>query len=177
MATPPHPEVSDNAIDFVLANRDLLGPNMKKTLGRLKLRAQSQMKTEEAIQNRRLWKHFMTLESSISAPFRQMLLDAEGKVGPNFGNLDLNSFCSGELYERTACYLVLKGMVAHWEKKVREPNLLKIKSTHLMMALMSMASNSCITNFSGSFVRNSSSGIDVSDKKSLPVKERLLEKV
>lgn len=120
MATPPHPEVSDNAIDFVLANRDLLGPNMKKTLGRLKLRAQSQMKTEEAIQNRRLWKHFMTLESSISAPFRQMLLDAEGKVGPNFGNLDLKSFCSGELYERTACYLVLKGMVAHWEKKVRD---------------------------------------------------------
>ena len=58
--------------------------------------------------------------SSISAPFRQMLLDAEGKVGPNFGNLDLNSFCSGELYERTACYLVLKGMVAHWEKKVRD---------------------------------------------------------
>ena len=120
MAIPPHPQVSDNVIDFVLANRDLLGPKMKKTLGRLKLRAQSQMNKEEAIENRKLWKHFMTLESSISAPFRQMLLDAEGRVGPNFGNLDMISFCSGDLYERTACYLVLKGMVAHWEKKVRD---------------------------------------------------------
>ena len=49
-----------------------------------------------------------------------MILDAEGRVGTNFGNLDLKSFCSGELYERTACYLVLKGMVAHWEKKTRD---------------------------------------------------------
>jgi len=117
---PDHPNFSDAAMDFVLANRDYLGPRMKKTLGRLKLRAQSQFKREETILNRQLWKHFLTIEDSISAPFRQMMLDAEGKVGSNFGNLDLRSFCDGELYERTACYLVLKGMVAHWEKKTRD---------------------------------------------------------
>jgi len=120
MGIPPHPQVSNEAIDFVLANRDLLGPMMKKTLGRLKLRAQSLSKKKEAIENRKLWKHFITLEDSISAPFRQMLLDAEGKVGRNFGNLDMMSYCSGEIYERAACYLILKGMVAHWEKKVRD---------------------------------------------------------
>lgn len=111
---------NDSALDFVLANRDLLGPRMTKTLGRLKLRAQSEFKKEEAIELRKLWKHYMIVDESLSAPFRQMLLDAEAKVGPNFGNLDLKSFCSGELYERTACYLVLKGMVAHWEKKLRD---------------------------------------------------------
>ena len=111
---------NDSALDFVLANRDLLGPRMTKTLGRLKLRAQSEFKKEEAIDLRKLWKHYMIVDESLSAPFRQMLLDAEAKVGPNFGNLDLKSFCSGELYERTACYLVLKGMVAHWEKKLRD---------------------------------------------------------
>lgn len=111
---------NDSALDFVLANRDLLGPRMTKTLGRLKLRAQSEFKKEEALELRKLWKHYMIVDESLSAPFRQMLLDAEAKVGPNFGNLDLKSFCSGELYERTACYLVLKGMVAHWEKKLRD---------------------------------------------------------
>mmetsp|Transcript_15686 Transcript_15686/g.22973 ORF Transcript_15686/g.22973 Transcript_15686/m.22973 type:complete len:602 (+) Transcript_15686:1-1806(+) len=117
---PPHPRVTDEALDFVTANRDLLGPRMTKTLGRLKLRAQSQMDKEEALQMRKLWKHFMTVDESITAAFRQMLMDAEGNVGPNFGNLDLMSFCNGHLYERTANYLVLKGMVAHWEKKVRD---------------------------------------------------------
>lgn len=110
----------DEAFDFVLANRDMLGLNMKKTLGRLKLRAQSQLKKEEAIELRNLWKHFIIVDESISAPFRQMLMDAEARVGPNFGNLDLKSFCGKELYERTASYLVLKGMVAHWEKKLRD---------------------------------------------------------
>jgi hypothetical protein len=111
---------NEEALDFVLANRDLLGPSMTKTLGRFKLRAQSLMNKEEALDYRRLWKHFMIIDESLSAPFRQMLSDAEGRVGPNFGNLDLKSFCSGELYERTANYLVFKGMVAHWEKKVRD---------------------------------------------------------
>lgn len=115
---PPHPKVSDNALDFVTANRDLLGVRMKKTLGRLKLSAQSQMDVENASEYRKLWKHFMTIDDSLSAPFKQMMMDAEGRVGPNFGNLDLKSFCGTELYERTASYLVLKGMVAHWEKKV-----------------------------------------------------------
>lgn len=120
MDIPSHPRVSDEALDFVLANRDLLGTRMKKTLGRLKMKAQSEMDKEGALAYRKLWKHFMTIEDSLSAPFKQMLMDAEGRIGPNFGNLDLMSFCGGELYERTANYLVLKGMVAHWEKKVRD---------------------------------------------------------
>jgi len=118
MGYPAQP--NDEALDFVLANRDMLGPRMTKTLGRLKLRAQSQMKKEEALDFRRLWKHFMIVDESLSAPFRQMLMDAEARVGPNFGNIDLMSFCDGEIYERTANFLVLKGMVAHWEKKVRD---------------------------------------------------------
>mmetsp|Transcript_8957 Transcript_8957/g.12851 ORF Transcript_8957/g.12851 Transcript_8957/m.12851 type:complete len:626 (+) Transcript_8957:300-2177(+) len=120
MTVPENNKPTDQALDFVTANRDLLGPRMSKVLGRLKLRAQSQMDKEGAIEMRKLWKHFMVIDESLTAPFRQMLSDAEGKVGPNFGNLDLKAFCSGELYERTANYLVLKGMVAHWEKKVRD---------------------------------------------------------
>ena len=93
---PDHLQFSDAAMDFVLANRDYLGPRMRKTLGRLKLRAQSQLNREEAVRNWQLWKHFLTIEDSISAPFCQMMLDAKGKVGSNFGNLDLKSFCDGE---------------------------------------------------------------------------------
>lgn len=115
---PPHPSVANTGIDFVLANRDRLGLRMKKTLGRLYLRSLSQGDKEQARENQKLWKNFLTLENHISAPFRQMIMDAEGRVGPNFGNLDVKSFCGGELYERVANYLVLKGMVAHWEKKV-----------------------------------------------------------
>ena len=115
---PPTPSVANKAIDFVLANRDRLGYRMKRTLGRLTLRAASSGDMEQAAANQALWKHFLILENHISAPFRQMIMDAEGRVGPNFGNLDLQSYCSGPLYERCANYLVLKGMVAHWEKKV-----------------------------------------------------------
>mmetsp|Transcript_21009 Transcript_21009/g.31561 ORF Transcript_21009/g.31561 Transcript_21009/m.31561 type:complete len:610 (-) Transcript_21009:62-1891(-) len=117
---PPHPVVTNAGLDFVLANRDYLGPRMKKTLGRLKLQAQSQGDVKAASEYRQLWKHYMTIDDSLSAPFKQMIMDAEGRVGPNFGNLDLRSFCGTEVYERTASYLVLKGMVAHWEKKVRD---------------------------------------------------------
>ena len=115
---PPHPSVANTAIDFVLANRDLLGYKMKKTLGRLQMRSMSLGDKEEARHLQNLWKNFLTLENHISAPFRQIMLDAEGRVGPNFGNLDVKSYCGGDLYERTGDYLVLKGMVAHWEKKV-----------------------------------------------------------
>jgi len=117
---PPHPTLSNAAIDFVLANRDLMTGKMKKTLGRMKMRAQSLNQLDEARRYRALWKHFLTLEDHISAPFRQMLLDAESKVGPNFGNLDLKSYVGTHVHERAASYLVLKGMVAHWEKKVRD---------------------------------------------------------
>lgn len=115
---PEHPSVTNTGIDFVLANRDLLSHKMKRTLGRLQMKAMAEGNKEQALANQKLWKNFLTLENHISAPFRQIIMDAEGRVGPNFGNLDLMSFCDGHLYERTANYLVLKGMVAHWEKKV-----------------------------------------------------------
>ncbi|GKY93268.1 hypothetical protein MPSEU_000294300 [Mayamaea pseudoterrestris] len=115
---PPHPSVANKAIDFVLANRDRMGRQMKSTLGRLTLRSMSDFNKEQASANQQLWRNYLTIENHISAPFRQMVLDAEGRVGPNFGNLDLMSYCNGDLYERCANYVVLKGMVAHWEKKV-----------------------------------------------------------
>jgi hypothetical protein len=117
---PPHPSVADTAIDFVLANRDYMGREMKNTLGRLQMRSMSQGNKEEASGYKKLWKNFLTLENHISAPFRQMIMDAEGRMGPNFGNLDLMSYAKGQRYERCANYLVLKGMVAHWEKKVKD---------------------------------------------------------
>lgn len=119
---PPHPSISNKAIDFVLANRDKLDHKMKRTLGRLQMRAMSLGDKDEALKLQKLWKNFLTLENHISAPFRQVILDAEGRVGPNFGNLDVKSYCNGDLYARTADYLVLKGMVAHWEKKVVDAN-------------------------------------------------------
>jgi len=120
LGIPPHPQISNPSADFVLSNRDFLGHRMKKALGRLKLRAQSQFQKEEASELRALWKHFLLLEDHISAPFRQIILNAEANVGPNFGNLDVKSYCDGDLYERTANYLVLKSMVAHWEKKYND---------------------------------------------------------
>ena len=125
LGIPPHPQISNPAVDFVLSNRDALGHRMKKALGRLKLRSQSRLEKEDASGYRALWKHFLLLEDHVSAPFRQMLLDAEAGVGPNFGNLDVRSYCDGEIYERTANYLVLKSMVAHWEKKYNDALLLE----------------------------------------------------
>jgi len=124
---PPHPSVSDDAVDFVLANHDKLGSNFQFMLGRLKLRAQSLGNRDEAIAYRRLNKHYMTLLSSVASPFRQALLDAETRVGPNFGNLDLASYCGKEVYERTADYLTLKAMVAHWEQKLTDAEIIESK--------------------------------------------------
>lgn len=115
---PPHPSVANAALDFVIANRDFLGQRMKKTLGRVTMRSASLGNADEAKELQKLWKNFLTIENHISAPFRQMMLDAEGRVGPNFGNLDIATFCKGDVYERCANFLVLKGMVAHWEKKL-----------------------------------------------------------
>lgn len=120
---PPHPSIANAAIDFVLANRDYLGYRMKRTLGRVQMRSLSLGNKEEAADLLRLWKNYLTLENHVSAPFRQIIMDAEGRVGPNFGNLDVSTFCKGDLYERCANYLVLKGMVAHWEKKVVDADL------------------------------------------------------
>lgn len=122
---PPHPSVASKAIDFVLANRDRLGYKMKRTLGRLYLSSLSDGNKQEALGYQKLWKNFLTLENHISAPFRQMIMDGEGRVGPNFGNLDVKSYCDGDLYARCANYLVLKGMVAHWEKKVVDADYLE----------------------------------------------------
>jgi len=119
---PPHPSVAQSGIDFVIVNRDLLGGQMKSTLGRLTMKAYSENKEGEAAEINKLWKNFLTLENHISAPFRQIIQDAEGRVGPNFGNLELAKFCRGDLYERIGNYVVLKGMVAHWEKKVVDAN-------------------------------------------------------
>lgn len=119
---PPHPSVASAGIDFVIANRDLLGYKMKRTLGRLKMRSMWKGNVDEAREYQKLWKNFLTLENRISAPFRQIIMDGEGRVGPQFGNLDLMSFCDGDQYERVANYIVLKGMAAHWEKKLRDAN-------------------------------------------------------
>jgi hypothetical protein len=115
---PPHPNVANSAIDWILANRDKLGHKFKRTLGRLTMCTASNGEVEKGQELKKLWKNYLTIENHIAAPFRQILLDAEGRVGPNFGNLDVRSYCKGALYERAANYLVLKGMVAHWEKKV-----------------------------------------------------------
>jgi hypothetical protein len=119
---PPHPSVASKAIDFVLANRDYLGPRMKKTLGRWTMHHASKGDWDSAQEWKKVWDNYLILENLISAPFRQILQDAEGRVGPNFGNLDMKSFCKGDLYQRIGNYLVLKGMVAHWEKKVVDAN-------------------------------------------------------
>jgi hypothetical protein len=122
---PPHPSVANSGIDFVLANRDYLGKRMKRTIGRITMREMSLGNTEKGKQLKQLWQNFLTLENHISAPFRQILQDAEGRIGPNFGNLDLQSYAGGDLYERVGNYLVLKGMVAHWEKKVVDADFIE----------------------------------------------------
>lgn len=116
---PQHPSIANKGVDFILANRDRLGYRMKKTIGRWTFNAASKGNVKEAKEVwNKLHKNFLTMENYISGPFRQIMQDAEGRVGPNFGNLELMSFCNGDLYERIGNYLVLKGMVAHWEKKV-----------------------------------------------------------
>lgn len=123
---PKHPSIANTAVDYVLANRDRLGYRMKKAIGRWTFHAASQGDIKEAKEVwNKLHKNFLTLENYISGPFRQILQDAEGRVGPNFGNLEIMSFCDGDLYERIGNYLVLKGMVAHWEKKVVDADFLE----------------------------------------------------
>lgn len=119
---PPSPSLAQSGIDFVISNRDLLGDRMSSTLGRLTMKAASEGKDAEATELNKLWQNFLALENYISAPFRQIIQDAEGRVGPNFGNLELTKYCGKDLYERVGDYIVLKGMVAHWEKKVVDAN-------------------------------------------------------
>lgn len=122
---PPHPSVTNKALDFVLANRDLLGERMKDVLGRITMQAASEGRDEDMEKMNKLWINFLTIENHLSAPFRQIIQDAEGRVGPNFGNLELTKFCKGDLYERIGNYIVLKGMVAQFEKKVVDANYIE----------------------------------------------------
>eukprot|EP00536_Pseudo-nitzschia_multiseries_P002572 jgi/Psemu1/283817/fgenesh1_pg.34_\ len=123
---PVHPSLTNKGIDFILSNRDRLGYRMSKTIPRWTFSAASKGNMKEA---KEVWNklhiNFLTMENYISGPFRQIMQDAEGRVGPNFGNLELLSFCDGDLYQRVGNYLVLKGMVAHWEKKVVDADFLE----------------------------------------------------
>mmetsp|Transcript_15865 Transcript_15865/g.36572 ORF Transcript_15865/g.36572 Transcript_15865/m.36572 type:complete len:611 (-) Transcript_15865:80-1912(-) len=125
-AIPAHPSLTNKGIDFILANRDRLGYKMSKTIPRWTFNAASRGDIQEA---KEVWNklhiNYLTMENYISGPFRQVMQDAEGRVGPNFGNLEILSFCDGDLYQRVGNYLVLKGMVAHWEKKVVDADFLE----------------------------------------------------
>lgn len=122
---PPAPSVTNRGIDFVLTNRDLLGHAMSKTLGKLMMRAAWKEDKVAMKMYRNLLRNFLTIENYISAPFRQIIMDSELAIGPNFGNLDLTKFIGMNLYERSAAYLVLKGMQCTWEKKVRDAEVIE----------------------------------------------------
>ncbi|GMI26120.1 hypothetical protein TeGR_g896, partial [Tetraparma gracilis] len=85
----PSAPISDLALDFCVANRDLLGLRMKKALTSLKLHHQSRADLPEARRYKALRDAYVLLENKISGPFRQMVLDGEGRIGPNFANLDV----------------------------------------------------------------------------------------
>ena len=122
---PPAPSVTNRGIDFCLANRDLLGHKMSKTLGKLMMRAAWKEDKDAMKMYRNLLRNFLTIENYISAPFRQIIMDSELAIGPNFGNLDLTKFIGTNLYERSAAFLVLKGMQCTWEKKVRDAEVIE----------------------------------------------------
>ncbi len=115
--TLPKKDVSNRGLHFTIANWDVLGEGMKKMIGRMKLRNQWQKNIEEAKYYRDLWFHYMVLLNKISAPFRQICFDAEMKIGPNFGNLDVKSYCNGDVYQRAGAFVVLKALCCLWEKK------------------------------------------------------------
>jgi hypothetical protein len=122
---PPAPSVTNTGIDFVLANRDLLGHRMSKTLGKLMMRAAWKEDKDKMRSYRNLLRNFLTIENYISAPFRQIIMDSELAIGPNFGNLDLPKFIGTSLYDRSAAYIVLKGMQCTWEKKLRDAEVIE----------------------------------------------------
>jgi len=118
----PTKPVCDDSLDFVIANRDQLGLEMKKTLSSIKLRHQSLGDLDQARLAKTLRDNYLVLENKISGPFRQMVLEAEQKIGPNFANLDIKSYAGKAVYERAATWLVLQAMRAIWEKKTRDAN-------------------------------------------------------
>jgi len=122
---PTAPSVTNKGIDFVLANRDLLGHRMSKTMGKLMMRAAWLEEKDQMRSYRNLMQNFLTIENYISAPFRQIIMDVELEIGPNFGNLDLEKYVGSEQYQRSAAYLVLKGMQCTWEKKLRDAEVIE----------------------------------------------------
>ena len=122
---PPFPSITNTGIDFVLANRDLLGHRMSKTLGKLMMRAAWKEDKEQMQVYRNLLRNFLTIENYISAPFRQIIMDSELAIGPNFGNLNIEAYIGNDLFERSSAYLVLKGMQCTWEKKVRDAEVIE----------------------------------------------------
>jgi len=112
--------LTDAGMDYLLANRDNLGERMKLALTALKLQAQSKLDLDGARRWRDVRQQLIVLELKASGPFRQVCLQNEQNIGPNFGNLDVASYCGGELYERVGAWVVLKGLVALWEKRTRD---------------------------------------------------------
>jgi len=117
---PVQPSVANKAIDFVLANREYLGLRMRTTISRLSMKCASAGELEEMKMYKELGTNFRIIDDYIAAPFRQLIMNAEVKVGPNFGNMEIGSYSGTELYERAATYIVLKGMQCHWEKRLRD---------------------------------------------------------
>ncbi|GMH73926.1 hypothetical protein TrST_g6629 [Triparma strigata] len=119
--SPTNKEIcSPSALDFVLSNRDLLGPKFKKTLTRLKLKSQSLDNISAAKEYRSIRNAYLILENKISSPFRQIVLEREVKIGPNFSNLDLKSYVGRHGYEINGSWIVLQAMRLTWEKKTRD---------------------------------------------------------
>jgi len=125
---PVQPNVSKKAIDFVMANREVLGWRMKLTITRLSMKCAYEGKLDEMRSYQALGTHFRIIDDYISAPFRQMIMNAEIKVGPNFGNLNVAAYSGTELVDRAATYVVLKGMQCHWEKRLRDAQYLEDNS-------------------------------------------------
>ncbi|GMH54590.1 hypothetical protein TrRE_jg13199 [Triparma retinervis] len=120
LPSPVEDPCNDAALDFVVANRDWMGMEMKRCLTGMKLKAQSEGKMEEAKRLKELRDAYLILENKISAPFRQMVLNAEVSIGPNFANLDIRSYAGTAPYEVCATWVVLQGMRSVWEKKARD---------------------------------------------------------
>mmetsp|Transcript_5943 Transcript_5943/g.12434 ORF Transcript_5943/g.12434 Transcript_5943/m.12434 type:complete len:783 (-) Transcript_5943:71-2419(-) len=112
--------ITEDGMDYLLSNRDQLGERMKLALTALKLRAQSKVDLEGARRWRDVRQQLIVLELKASAPFRQSCLSAEQTIGPRFGDLDVAAYCGGHVYERAGSWVVLKGLVALWEKRARD---------------------------------------------------------
>jgi len=120
LTLPTFPSIASKALDWVISNWDLLGIDFTAALGRCMMNGAYKKDAERMHAYRDLTRHHMLIENYISGPFKQFCNMAEERIGPNFGDLDMKAYCSGELYERCANYIVLKSMQCVWETKVRD---------------------------------------------------------